>query len=265
MAENITVNDVTYPEVAAVNMVNEEGEEVTYYPDAVRYNEQTLTDEQKEQARSNIGAAPQSEVDTLSEEIADLTEEIAFLKAVTGDVDVVGTFDENNVVTLNTNLEDGTYEFKFFNRDEFVEVVTLVVGAGDPEEPDTPDIPNPPDTTLVWEVGTKIDTSTGAETTGQSVYSASNYIEIVDGYTYTFRKNDTSATGSGFSLKVAYYDENKNFISATADNVIGEVTAATSAEIPLNVSGAKYFRLRVYFAVTKWDDALFSLTAEVSA
>ena len=72
MSENITVNDVTYPEVKTVSMVNENGEEVLFYPDAVRYNEQELTDEQKTQARENIGAASAEEVARQSEEIDDL-------------------------------------------------------------------------------------------------------------------------------------------------------------------------------------------------
>lgn len=200
-----------------------------------------------------------NDIDGLSEEIADLTEEIAFLKAVTGDVDVVGTFDENNVVTLNTNLEDGTYEFKFFNRDEFVEVVTLVVGAGDPEEPDTPDIPNPPDTTLTWDLGTKIDSSTGVETTGNTTYSASNYIEIVDGYTYTVYKN----MAKWDSVKVVYYDENQSFISCSS-SIISETQETASAVIPI-IDGAKYFRIRLYHTVSNFDDSDWSLTAEVSA
>lgn len=56
MADNIVINDVTYNEVEAVALENENGEATMYYPDAVRYNEQELTDEQKEQARNNINA-----------------------------------------------------------------------------------------------------------------------------------------------------------------------------------------------------------------
>ena len=36
---------------------DENGDATMYYPDAVRYNEQNLTDEQKEQARTNIKAS----------------------------------------------------------------------------------------------------------------------------------------------------------------------------------------------------------------
>ena len=66
MAENLVVNDVTYPEVEAISMTNEAGEKVAFYPDAVRYNPQTLTDAQKAQARTNMGAASAEEVSSLS-------------------------------------------------------------------------------------------------------------------------------------------------------------------------------------------------------
>lgn len=56
MADNIVVNKTTYNDVEAVSMVNENGDEILYYPDAVRYNAQNLTEAQKSQARENIGA-----------------------------------------------------------------------------------------------------------------------------------------------------------------------------------------------------------------
>lgn len=58
MAENLIVNDVTYPQVEALSLTSNTGEQIVFYPDAVRYVEQELTDEQKAQARENIGAKP---------------------------------------------------------------------------------------------------------------------------------------------------------------------------------------------------------------
>lgn len=58
MAENLVVNDVTYPQVEALSLTSDTGEQIVFYPDAVRYVEQELTDEQKAQARENIGAKP---------------------------------------------------------------------------------------------------------------------------------------------------------------------------------------------------------------
>lgn len=55
MAENISVNGVTYNGVDSVEFETPEGKSVGFYPDAVRYTEQTLTDEQRAQAKKNIG------------------------------------------------------------------------------------------------------------------------------------------------------------------------------------------------------------------
>lgn len=57
MSHNLEVNGTTYNGVDSIAMRNTDGEQVFFYPDAVRYNEQTLTEEQKAQARDNIGAA----------------------------------------------------------------------------------------------------------------------------------------------------------------------------------------------------------------
>lgn len=72
MAENLVVNEVTYPDVEAIAMTNDNGEKVAFYPDAVRYKSQALTDTQKAQARTNIGAASSTEVSQLSSKIDDL-------------------------------------------------------------------------------------------------------------------------------------------------------------------------------------------------
>lgn len=66
MAENLVVNGETYQNVEAVAMKNDAGEQVAYYPDAVRYNPQTLTDAQKAQARTNMGAASAEDLNQLS-------------------------------------------------------------------------------------------------------------------------------------------------------------------------------------------------------
>lgn len=58
MSENLVVNGVTYPQVEALSLTNDTGGQVAFYPDAVRYVEQELTEEQKAQVRENIGATP---------------------------------------------------------------------------------------------------------------------------------------------------------------------------------------------------------------
>lgn len=56
MAQDVVINGTTYPAVEIVALSDANGNVTMYYPDAVRYNQQTLTDEQKTQARENIGA-----------------------------------------------------------------------------------------------------------------------------------------------------------------------------------------------------------------
>ena len=55
MANDVIINGETYSGMDAVNLMKTDGTTETYYPDAVRYVPQNLTDEQKAQARANIG------------------------------------------------------------------------------------------------------------------------------------------------------------------------------------------------------------------
>ena len=55
MSQDVVINGTTYPGVEAIEMLDAEGKALIYYPDAVRYAEQTLTEAQKAQARQNIG------------------------------------------------------------------------------------------------------------------------------------------------------------------------------------------------------------------
>ena len=73
MAENLVVNGVVYNGVDSISMQNENGEKVPFYPDAVRYNAQTLTEEQKAQARANIGAQEAKTETVLSDNLFDKT------------------------------------------------------------------------------------------------------------------------------------------------------------------------------------------------
>lgn len=62
MAQDVVINGTTYPAVESVALSDADGNVTMYYPDAVRYNPQTLTDEQKTQARENIGASDKTSV-----------------------------------------------------------------------------------------------------------------------------------------------------------------------------------------------------------
>ena len=168
--------------------------------------------------------------------------------AAIGGLPVFGVVDESNNIVITGNLADGTYTLKFENNEEYIEIGTFTIGKGDA-----------PDTTLVLEAGLSIDSSTGAETTGNASYSASNYIEIVNGYKYTVYKKSSISEG----LKVVYYDADKNFISTSSD-IIVSTTSQISAEIPL-IEGASFFRLRIYGTASLLDTANWEVVAEVSA
>ncbi len=99
------------------------------------------------------------------------------------------------------------------------------------------------DTTLTWSVGTRIDSSNGAEAQN-SAYAASNYIKIVNGYNYTLTRTEIA-----YDAKVCYYDEPQNFMSCTSNNLVSMNAKETSAVIPI-ITGAAYFRLRCYASGT---------------
>ena len=233
----------------------------------VKTTEQTLTEEQQTQARSNIGAASTAEVDQLSQEIVDLQNDkveqsdletevenqldgakadiVTELIAQIGGLPVFGTIDDDNTVTVTSTLADGTYTLKYENADgTTTEIGTIIVGTGTGEGSGGDDTggseTTAPNTTLTWAIGTKIDSSSGVESPSSS-YAASNPIEIIDGYTYTLNR-----TSFKYDSKVCYYDDNNNFLSTSASSFINTDDNLTSAVIPL-IDGAKYFRLRVYF------------------
>lgn len=111
--------------------------------DAVRYNPQTLTEAQKEQARQNIDVVSSRE---LSEAIADYgtltlgvhTDGLVYIFKngapvgigvnVGTDGDVVGYVDENNNIIVTGNLADGSYSVKYeMENGTVIDIGALVV------------------------------------------------------------------------------------------------------------------------------------------
>lgn len=190
-------------------------------------------------------------VRSLSGEIANQQTAIEELQEALRVNPILGSIDENNNIILVGTLADGEYTLKYEYNDDYIEIGTLVVGAGEPIEA--------PDTTIVFEKGTKIDSSTGAETTGNAGYSASNYISIVEGFKYTVYKKSSISEG----LKVCYYDASKNFISTSGDVIVATTSQAT-AVIPM-IEGASFFRLRVYGTASLISESDWEVIAEVSS
>ena len=90
----------------------------------------------------------------------------------------------------------------------------------------------------------KIDTSTGAESTGAK-YFVSNNIEYVEGYTYKLNRSAITDVVIGtYTLSIVYYDANSAFMSSST-NLITNSTDSTDTSVVIPVpSGAKYIRLR---------------------
>lgn len=63
MAQDVVINGTTYPAVESVALTDTNGNTKQYYPDAVRYVAQNLTEAQKAQVRANIGASAGEDVE----------------------------------------------------------------------------------------------------------------------------------------------------------------------------------------------------------
>jgi hypothetical protein len=96
---------------------------------------------------------------------------------------------------------------------------------------------------LVWVYGVKLDKATGAEGSGDG-YAASQHIELVDGYTYTFNQVKDSASGNTYGgVNICYYDENGTGLGY--EELWGSDSNEHSKAIT-PVDGAVTFRIRLY-------------------
>ena len=168
MAESVVINGTTYPEVEAVALGNGNGEKTLYYPDAVRYHAQTLTEEQKAQARENIGATSKDDIWTEAYQEAIIQGVVEALGTP-----VFGRVDAENNITLSGALPYGTYKVKYEDAEGNVtEIGSIVTGAT------VGDIP------LAWRRNVNIDGTTGVES-AHNTMSSTQMIPLQDGITYT--------------------------------------------------------------------------------
>lgn len=153
--QSVEAKGVSVPEGANSDNLPELINEIFVgYEDAVRYSAQSLNDEQKLQARKNIGAVSETE---LSSEVttqlniakesgefdgkdgedyvltdADKEEIVAETLTALG-TPMAGTVDEDNNIILGGELPDGTYTLKYYNQGEYIEIGKLVVSGGSGE------------------------------------------------------------------------------------------------------------------------------------
>lgn len=214
---------------AILDAVNELPEST---PDeAVLYTEQPLTEEQKAQARKNIGAQA---------ELTDADKEEIVQQVITAlGTPVFGRVEEGNKITLSTeHLADGTYYLGYEDKDgNWVEICTLDHNGQD-EPTYTNQIPISTDTdgsvynTTGYKTASRISSSGGISNVNNA--SASNPA-FVTGFIPCKKGDiirlascyiDTDGTGNDANyygqdiggLRVAVYDSSKTYLIAAAWN-----------------------------------------------
>ena len=118
----------------------------------------------------------------------------------------------------------------------------------------------PNQVSITWQDGTKLDSNSGKEMTGQPNYSASDYIELLDGKTYTVHCTLLSTDAKGdVSCKFALYDSSKTFLGY-ATQTLAKANCPCDIVLSKLNSNAKYFRFRAYHSGTIKEDFLNSLS-----
>lgn len=206
MSENVVINGTTYNGVDALSLVRADGTVVTFYPDAVRYNAQNLTEAQKAQARQNIGA--QAEL-TEADKEAIVQQVIAALGTpVFGTVDA----DKNIVLSTPSPLANGTYTFWLEGEDgKLAELCTIALGG----------IENLADPTSADWVANKRLNSSGELSNAYAVGNGgavTNYIPCKQGDVIRVKGLDvshyyTSAQGELARTTAFFYSESKTIIA----------------------------------------------------
>lgn len=228
MSQDVVINGTTYPGVEAVSMTDANGNTRTYFPDAVRYNAQTLTEAQKAQARANMG------VGSIDEVVAEVLARLG--------TPVFGRVDANNNIILTGELTDGTYTLKYEDAEGNVtEIGTLNHSS----------VTGPVEIPLTWEYGAVLDKTTGkVSSTGNTNYSASNYTEVNPDKTYTLTRDSAMYN----TCNVVFYDANNNFVSylildLPSLNASGG-TPVLSRQLTVPANAAK-LRLRLWYEATQ--------------
>ena len=132
-------------------------------------------------ARSVSFYTPQKGIDYFT--VADQEELVQQVITAIG-TPVFGRVDINKNIILTGELDDGTYTLKYEDSDGYLtEIGTITL---EPEEPDSFIVP------LTWAIGTKINKNDGTiESTNDSNYIASHFIEINKSRAYTINRTNT--------------------------------------------------------------------------
>jgi hypothetical protein len=161
--------------------------------------------------------------------VADKAEMVQDVLDAIGGVPVFGVVDASNNIVLTGNLAEGVYTLKYEDADgKVTEIGTIKVGES---------MPDSGSVELVWAQGVKLDKNTGAEGTGDG-YAASQHIELVDGYTYTFNQNNAYG-----GVNICYYDASGNGLGY---ELLWDSKQGTYSKSLTPIDGAATFRIRMY-------------------
>lgn len=230
MPQDVVINGVTYPAVEALAMVDSSGNTVVYYPDAVRYNEQKLTDAQKAQARANIG------VDTF------VTDELAKL----------GQIETPKIVSSVAEMTDTA---KHYVLDGYIWHNKTMVTTGETTYPNVFD-------KSTATINGRLSVSTGAAasaTTGSKGCIITDYIELTDWTelsSYMVRVNFELQSTDIDANEVFFFDESKTLTGTyvhmfKAGSVVTIGDGKSSFDLKQwesysSAASAKYVKLRLY-------------------
>lgn len=154
---------------------------------------------------------------------------------------VFGVVDENNQITVTSQLSDGVYTLKYENADgTYSDIGTITVGSGEKPEPIINYIPISTESTAEgsavyngngYKTDTRLSTSTG-ETKNQTGFETTGFIPVKVGDTLYFK--NIVITAENYNAKVLY-DKDGNCIKGsylTAAPGVTDGTTVVSYTIP---------------------------------
>lgn len=207
MSESLNINGVQYPEVDTLLMTNTNGEKVAFYPDAVRYNAQVLTEEQKAQARANLDIPEVSEIVRLVHESIGTP--------------IFGVVDGSNNIVLTGELADGTYSVKYeMENGSKVNIGNLVI-----------------DTNVYYSVKNTLTNCTNSNSATQVIEGQSYSATITAKSGYELKTVSVTMGGSAVSVS----NGKINIASVTGNIVITAVAEEVVAPEPTYTNLAKNF------------------------
>lgn len=240
MSENVVINDTTYNGVDALALTRSDGTVATFYPDAVRYGVQTLTEAQQARARDNIGCIAKNQGSANVGKIlmvgTDGNLVLADMPEGGASGDVIGTLDEsNNILLTGAGLADGTYTLKFENHNgEVTEVGDLVVTSIVPPKYTNLAVPNATNTMdwSIWCNSARIG-SDGKYRSGD--YSVVNYIPVAVGDVVRWEGLSNVA-----AQNIAWYKSDKVTLCTAGVGPINAFNGGVIADLSTTATGGQF-------------------------